>query len=219
MSDLLFIKFLHLVGFGYWLGADLAVFYSSYYVLDEKLSAEVRTTTAKILFAIDQVPRICMTMTLPLGIHLAWRFGFLPISATMVAVAWLICCAWLGMVISLHAMKPSPRKTLLTRFDFWFRLVLALSLLAAGGSALGGLWDTANYIAWKLAIFGGLISCGLIVRIKLKDFGPAFAAIAAGEVTDEDNATLRRSLGGTRPFVVLIWTGLLASAALGIHLI
>ena len=219
MNDLLIIKFLHLVGFAYWLGADLAVFYSSYYVANEKLSPEIRATTAKILFALDQVPRMCMTMMLPLGVHLAWRMGALPITGSIVTLAWLVALGWLAMVIYLHAAKPSAGKTLLTRFDFWFRLVMSLSLIAAGVAGLLGAWPTPYFIAWKLAIFGGLIGCGLIVRVKLKDFGPAFAAIAGGNVTDDVNAAIHRSLGGTRPFVVLIWIGLLASAALGIHLI
>ena len=219
MNELLIIKFLHLVGFAYWLGADLAVFYSSYYVANEKLSPEVRTTTAKILFALDQVPRMCMTMMLPLGITLAWQMQWLPIPGSIVLLAWLVSAGWLAMVIYLHAAKPSAGKTLLTRFDFWFRLVMSLSLIGTGLAGLAGTWATPYFIAWKLAIFGGLIGCGLIVRIKLKDFGPAFGAIASGNVTDDVNAAIHRSLGGTRPFVVLIWIGLLASAALGIHLV
>ena len=219
MSDLLIIRFLHIVGFAYWLGADLGVFYSSYFVVNDKLSPEVRTATAKILFALDQVPRICMTMTLPLGVHLAWRFGVLPISSGTVTLIWLTCFAWLAMVITLHVAKPSPAKSILTRFDFAFRLTLTLALIAIGVAALMGAWQTPAYVAWKLAIYGGLIGCGLIVRIKLRDFGPAFAAIAAGNVSDDANTAIRRSLGGTRPFVILIWIGLLVSTALGIHLI
>ena len=219
MSDLLVLRFLHLLGFAYWLGADLGVFYSSYYVVNEKLSPEVRTATAKILFALDQVPRICMTMTLPLGVHLAWRFSALPITSGTVTLIWLTCFAWLAMVITLHVAKPSPARAILTRFDFWFRLTMAAALFGIGVAALAGAWQTPPYVAWKLAIFGGLVACGLIVRIKLKDFGPAFAAIAAGKVSDDANAAIRRTLGGTRPFVIMIWIGLLLSAALGIHLI
>ena len=37
--------------------------------------------------------------------------------------------------------------------------------------------------------------------------------------TAADDAAIHQSLGGTRPFVVAIWVGLLTSAALGIHLI
>ena len=134
MNEVMIIKFLHLLGFAYWLGADLAVFYSSYYVANEKLSPEVRTTTAKILFALDQVPRMCMTMMLPLGITLAWQMHWLPFPVSIVVLAWFVSAAWLAMVIYLHAAKPGAGKTLLTRFDFWFRLVMALSLICAGAA-------------------------------------------------------------------------------------
>ncbi len=220
MNEYLLVKFLHLVGFAYWLGGDLGVFHSSYWVANQKHSTEVRVAAAKILFWLDQVPRICMTMMLPLGLHLAWRMGLLPIGAGLMAAIWLVCFAWLGNVIYLHAAQPSAKKTLLTSIDFWFRLVLSLSLIGTGIAALISVGLTLPYwAAIKLAIFGGLVGCGLLVRIRLKDFGPAFARMAAGDASDADNEAIRASLGGTRPFVVAIWIGLLASAALGLHLI
>ena len=219
MSEYLLIKLLHVVGFAYWLGGDLGVFYSSYFVADEKRSPEVRLVTAKILFALDQAPRICMTMMLPLGTHLAWRLGVLPLNAGLMGIIWLVCFAWLAMVIALHAARPSRGKLLLTIFDFYFRLTLATGLIVAGLYSLLGPGSLPYWVAAKLAIFGGLVGCGLIVRIKLKPFGPAFAKLANGIATDADNAVIRQSLGATRPFVVTIWAGLLVSAALGLHLI
>lgn len=220
MNEYLLIKFLHVVGFAYWLGGDLGVFHSSYWVANPTHSPEVRVAAAKILFWLDQVPRICMTMMLPLGLHLAWRMGALPLTGVHVLAIWVLCFGWLGMVVYLHAAGPSAQKTLVTRVDLWFRLLLALTLLAAGLGAAAGIGLTAPlWVAVKLAIFGGMIVCGLLVRLRLKDFGPAFARIASGTVDDETNETIRRSLGGTRPFVVAIWAGLLSSAALGLHLI
>ena len=61
--------------------------------------------------------------------------------------------------------------------------------------------------------------CGWLVRLRLKPFGPAFGALVRGEATDSDNAAIRASIGGTRPFVVAIWVGLLANTALGLHLL
>ena len=220
MTDILLVKLLHLVGFAYWLGGDLGVFTSSYIVANDKLSPEVRISAAKLLFALDQAPRICMTLMLPLGTHLAWRLGALPIDAGAMIAIWLLAIGWLTMVITLHVAPPSRGKTLLTTFDFWFRLVLALGLAAVGINALLHDGSPVPYwVAAKLLIFGALIGCGLIIRIRLKPFGPAFAELAQGNATDAVNATIRCSLNGTRPFVVAIWIGLLASAALGIHLI
>ena len=219
MNEFLAIKFLHVVGFAYWLGADLGVFYSSYFVSNADLSRNVRVTTAKILFALDQAPRICMTMTLPLGLHLLWRMNILRFDAATMTLIWLLCFAWLAMVITLHVAQPGRARTMLTRFDFWFRLTLALGLITIGLSAIAA--DAISMPGWaalKIAIFGGLVGCGLVVRIKLKPFGPAFANLDAGKVSDDDNEAIRKSLNGTRPFVIAIWIGLLASTALGLHL-
>jgi len=219
MNEILLVQLLHVVGFAYWLGGDLGVFYSSYFVADEKRSSEVRVVTAKILFALDQAPRICMTMMLPLGTHLAWKLGALPINATLMAIIWLLCFGWLTMVITLHVAAQSKGKALLTTFDFYFRLALSLGLLGTGLYSLLGPGPLAYWIAAKIAIFGALVGSGLFVRIQLKPFGPAFANLASGQVTEADNAAIRQSLGRTRPFVVSIWIGLVASAALGLHLI
>lgn len=220
MNEYLLLKFLHIVGFAYWLGGDLGVFHSSYYVANDRLSPEVRVAAAKILFWLDQVPRVCMTMMLPLGLHLAWLMNLLPLSAGGIALVWIAAFGWLGMVVVLHIARPSPGKTLLTRFDFWFRATLAAVLVATGILSLASAaWPMPYWLAAKLTIFGVLIACGLMVRLKLKDFGPAFARLAANDVDDDVNAALRRSLGGTRPYVVVIWVGLLASTALGLHLL
>ena len=220
MNEYLLFKFLHIVGFAYWLGGDLGVFHSSYWVANPKHPPEVRVAAAKILFWLDQVPRICMTMMLPLGLHLAWLSGLLPFDAAIMAGIWSGCFAWLGMVVYLHIVSATPTKALVTRFDFGFRLVLALVLVGSGSAALlGGVADLPYWLAIKLMIYGGLVGLGLIVRIKLQPFGPAFANIAQGRGTAADDAAIDATLGGTRPFVVAIWLGLLASAALGLHLI
>lgn len=220
MSEYLVLKLLHVVGFAYWLGGDLGVFYSSYFVANEKLPVDVRVASAKILFALDQAPRICMTMMLPLGIHLTWQMGIFSFDALVMTIIWLVSFGWLAMVITLHIAAQSKGKAMLTAFDFWFRLSLSLSLIIVGAVAqISNALAMPHWAAIKIIIFGGLIGCGLIVRIKLRPFGPAFAKLARGEASDADNATISRSLGATRPFVISIWIGLIASTALGLHLL
>ncbi len=219
MDTYLFLKLLHVIGFAYWLGADLGVFYSSYFVADATRSADVRVATAKILFALDQAPRICMTMMLPSGTHLLWELGLLEIEATLIALLSVLCFGWMILVISLHRMAPGKRKTSLTTFDFFFRLALSVGLIGAGLYALFGPVRMPDWAAVKIAVFGALVGCGLIVRLKLRPFGPAFANLVAGNVDDADNAAIKSSLDSTRPFVLAIWAGLLVSTALGLHLI
>lgn len=219
MSEYLLFKLLHTVGFAYWLGGDLGVFYSSYFVANDKLSDDARVTAAKILFALDQVPRMCMTMMLPLGIHLTRQMGIFRCSTNLMLLIWAVAFAWLAMVIALHYAKQGKGKALLTAFDFWFRLLLSSGLIVIGAVAqFSDRLALPHWVAVKLLIFGGLVGCGLVVRIKLRPFGPAFANLAQGAASAADNATIRNSLAATRPFVVCIWTGLVASTALGLHL-
>jgi hypothetical protein len=220
MNEILFLKFLHVIGLAYWLGGDLGVFYSSFIVSDDKAAPNVRLAAGKMLFALDQAPRICMTMMLPLGIHLAWLHGAFPFSTSVMLAIWLVAFAWMASVLFLHFGSGITAKALVTRIDYWFRVAVVVTLIYKGADALLGDSETMPYwIAWKLIIFGSLIALGLMVRTTLKDFGPAFAKIAAGSPDDAANAAIRRGLGRTRPFVVCIWIGLLISAALGVHLI
>lgn len=220
MTEIALLKLAHVIGMTYWLGADLGVFYSSYFVANDKLAPETRITTAKILFALDQAPRICMTLMLPLGLQLGWRYGLIELSATSMTIIWALAFAWLAMVITLHLAGDSGGKRFLTRFDFWFRCAVAIALLAVGIRGLIGEPAALPYwFAWKLIIFGALIGCGLAVRIRLKNFGPAFAELIGGQPGTAANETIAASFAGTRPFVVAIWVGLLASAALGLHVI
>lgn len=213
--DMSVLALAHVLGLTYWLGADLGVFYSSYYVANERLSAETRVTVAGILFWLDQAPRIMMPLMLGTGVHLAFRFSVLPLSATAVVACWAVVVFWLSLVLLLHRLGPSPS---LSRVDFALRVGV---ILAAGGYAAAGYFggSLVYWVALKLAIFAGLVACGLAVRIALRPFGPAFAALSAGNPSDADNAVIRAVFARTRPFVVLIWAGLVANTALGLHLL
>lgn len=220
MSEILFLKFLHIIGLVYWLGGDLGVFYSSFVVANTAAPASVRVSAAKMLFALDQAPRMCMTMMLPLGAHLAWRLGVLPITSGAIVAIWIIAFLWLASVLFLHFGASAAAKSIVTKIDYIYRLVVISILVGTGVTAL--LDDTLlipYWVAWKLILFGTMIALGLLVRIVLKEFGPAFGKLVADNASDEDNAAILRSLGRTRPFVICIWIGLLLSAALGLHLI
>ncbi len=215
MTDIGVLQLIHVIGLVYWLGADLGVFYSSYYVADDSLGAEARLTVAKILFWLDQAPRIAMPIMLGSGFHLAWRFGTLPLPQIAVYLTWAVVGVWLGLVFLLHARGPSP---LMSRIDFGLRVVIVV--LTAGIAAWALATDALVYwVAWKLLIFAALVSCGLIIRIRLKPFAAAFAALAGGTAGAAENATIRDVFASTRPFVIAIWLGLLVNTLLGLHLL
>lgn len=215
MTEIALLKLGHLLCLVYWLGADLGVFYSSYFLVDDKLSTETRVSMAKLLFALDQAPRICMPLILAFGVHLAWRLGMWAIPGSVIAATWAVCLGWLAMVLTLHFRGHGAKR--LTAFDYSFRVVVIGGLAAYAIYAITG-EHMATWLAIKLLVFAGLVACGLMVRRGLRPFGPAFAALVQDRATAADNAAIRDSLANTRPFVVAIWVGLLINTALGVHL-
>ena len=128
----------------------------------------------------------------------------------------MVCLGWLAMVITLHARGPAAQG--LATFDFGFRIVVILSLASyvAIGLANG---SVLNWVAIKLGVFAVLVLCGLLVRRGLRPFGPAFAAVANGSAGSQENDAIRSSLNRIRPYVVVIWLGLLLNTALGVRLL
>ncbi|TKB46037.1 hypothetical protein [Thalassotalea mangrovi] len=220
MTDYLFFKLLHILFFVYWLGGDLGTFYASRFVARQGLSKEQRSTALTIMMGVDQGPRICMALILAPGMQMAYNLGLLTIPFSAMLAIWVLCIAWLAMVLCIHFGHGKAFVEPLTKIDFSFRVVIILlSLSVAGQSLLGEGLIKADYLSWKLIIFAALVACGLGIRVKLKPFIPAFMKMMQTGPSNEIDATLNQSLARVRPYVYLIWIGLIANAALGIHLI
>lgn len=218
--EIALLKFVHVLAFVFWLGTDLAVWYIGFHAVNRKLSAETRVTVIRILFALDMVPRISMTLMLALGIHLSYRIGYLLVPPWIIYASYLTCLAWMSLVLYLHYGEKSRLQRMLRQFDFGFRLALIAGLSTYAAVSLSGPSGvSADFIAWKLLIFATIIACSLMVRMKLKPFGPAYHKLLAGTARQADEDILEHSIAATRPWMLVIWLGLLLSAAFGVHLI
>ncbi|HEY8568550.1 hypothetical protein [Microbulbifer sp.] len=220
MSAYLFVKLLHNLCFVYWLGGDLGTFYASRYVTRPDLSPQARSTALTIMMGCDQGPRFCMPLILPLGLQLAHMSGQMPVPVVWLWLAWAFCLGWLLLVATLHFAHGKAFVPALTRFDFYLRVGIIIVLLSLAGYALvTKVILASNWLAIKLGIFALLVLCGLMIRVRLKAFGAAWGRLMSGDDSDSVNQTIRGSIASCRPFVYLIWVGLLANAAYGLHLI
>ena len=219
MSDVAIFKLAHLLCVIYWLGLDLGVFYSSSFVVDAKRSLETRMATKQIMFALDLGPRICMPLMLPTGVQLGYNMGLLKISAELVAAVWVIGLLWLAMVLILAKGPKTWNMSVLTKSDFHFRWIAPIFFVAyAVYSLTSSERILPDYVSYKLIIFAGTVLCGLMIRLKLRKFGPAWAKLLKGEETDADNRALYESLAQGKPYVIAIWIAILVNIGLSINL-
>lgn len=217
----LLLKLFHIVLFVYWLGGDLGTFYASRFVAKDGLSAQQRSTALTIMMGVDQGPRICMALILGPGIQMAYNVGLIAMPVWAMVATWLVCLVWLSMVLAIHFGHGKSFVPRLSRIDFNFRLVvIGLCLLFAVQSLLGDKsWIRVDFLAWKLIVFALLVACGLGIRVMLKPFVPSFMSMMQQGPNPQVDAELNGCLARVRPFVYLIWAGLLLNTALGMHLI
>jgi hypothetical protein len=80
VMEYLLLKYLHILGFVYWLGGDLGTFLSSRYLVNRTIGNEARLVATKIMLACDQGPKLAMPMMFAIGLHLASLLGVLPLN-------------------------------------------------------------------------------------------------------------------------------------------
>jgi hypothetical protein len=207
------IKLLHILLFVYWLGADIGVFYSARFVRDASLGREARQTAIRIMGWVDQIPRYCLVLMLPVGYTLAMQIGVVQLPPVFLSLLWVVGAAWLAMVWAIHHYQGTPRAERLRSIDLVWRVVLALGLVwdaVQGFRRTGHLYT--DWISLKFLIFAALIGCGIMIRVLGKPIGPALRSILATGSTPELEAAVARGFSRTRPFVLAIWVLLVAAA-------
>ena len=207
---------LHILGFVYWLGGDVGVFYSSGFVVNPKYSAETRMVASKIMMDLDLIPRICMTLMLTLGGTLASMQGIDHYPGQMIAL-WLLAPVWCFMVIYMHFSHGSALSKTLGTVDYWLRriLIAGIALSVIYTLATGRLADTP-WLTAKVALFAYLIFAGVMIRSHLPGFIVGLQVLAKGSITDEQNVLMNKGLNGARPWVLSIWAVVFVEAVLGI---
>ena len=135
------------------------------------------------------------------------------------------------------ALSPAARATaarIMLGIDIAPRLCMPL-VLGSGVhlAALVGVLAPAMVVpAWGLALawlaikllgFAATIACGLMIRVHLKPFGPAFARLMSGDGrvdnSADNNTIIAASIGRCVPYVLAIWAVLVLCAAAGLHLL
>ena len=211
------IKLAHVLLFVYWLGADIGVFYSASVVREHALGIEARRTALRILGWIDQIPRYCLVLMLPVGYMLAMQLGVAEVPLAVRVGLWVIAVVWLWAVWLVHHRKGTPLAERVRRIDLGWRIVLACGLCwdaYQGFIGRGHLF--ADWLAIKFLLLASMILCGVVIRVRGAGLGPALQKLFTEGSTPDNEAAVIDSFRKTRPFVLAIWVLLVCAAYTGI---
>lgn len=208
------VTLLHVLVFAYWLGGDIGAFYASTILTDTRQQAAARAAAAKVLNNVDMAPRSALILTFPTGYALAATKHWIAVPGWTIATVSAAGLAWLALAWFLHlrhAPTPLPR-----RIDLLIRWGVLAALLFIAVTGELGETPLMLFLRLKCAILAAAIGAGLLIRLTLAPFGPAFGKMLAEGPTAETDAVIDRALAQSRPLVLSLWALLLAAAFLGL---
>lgn len=175
------LRFVHILLFAYWLGADLGVFLGGGWMSRPGLTVPERNRIRDLVMAIDVAPRIALVLMLPVGFGLALAWGA-PLPPAVLPPLWALAAAWIGVLLWLHFAHGHPAAGAVLKADLVLRLAVLAGMLALGlrGLAPGG--TVPAWLAVKFLLFAAIISDGVVLRWISGQWRPAIERQLAGDV-------------------------------------
>ncbi|MDW8480188.1 MAG: hypothetical protein RML12_10860 [Xanthomonadales bacterium] len=220
MSELLVLKWVHILAMVYWLGGEWGVFQTSYKVIDRRLSLEERRRHMDTAYKIDILARTGIILLLPLGLHMGVLWSIVPRVEGFLPLVWLLTAAWLGLCWAAFVHRETDRGIRLTKIDEGVRFVLIPALLAVALSSLAGYGPFRagpglNWYAAKVLVYAGLLVIGLKLRFIMREWTVMFRRLDAEGPVPEVEARLERSIRVGRTLAYFYWVGIASVCFLG----
>lgn len=210
------LRWAHVLAMVYWLGGEWGVFQTSYNVVNPKLSYDERRRHMETAYRIDILARTGIILLLPLGLHMGYDLGVQPLGGWWLVGMWAIALIWLGLCWAAFFARDTDRGLALTKADEAIRyVVIPLLLLFGIWSLVGAGPFDAKWYAVKVALYGGLLIIGLILRYIMRDWVTLFRRLAAGPDAEAE-AQLDRQIRLGRKLAYLYWIGIATVAFFGV---
>lgn len=211
MIDQAIILAVHTVVLGYWLGSDLVINSEYRFIVHRNdLPVPARDAMMDHLMVVDQHVRYALVLQATLGSMLLAGLGLFP--AIVALIAPLAGLAWLALVEMAHRLRKTATGVQLALIDRVVRYTV-------GGGLVALAFTQADWPLWlriKLALFAGVIGCGVIIRFRLIHHFTTWAAIVSEGSTPEREAVLRRIYWRATSVLALLWLQVAAIAVLAV---
>lgn len=208
-------QFVHILLFVAWLGGDIGVFVSMFFVKDSSLPYASRVAIIRLAFYVDLFPRCAFALMIPVGVMLATGLGVLPRSGFLIWSAWVVGVAWAVAHILLVVRKGTNLAARLRRLNVGFEALVGAGLIALGGLSMAGFGPiAAPWFAFKLLLFGVIFWVVLGIDVKFQPFTMLLQAGADG-LTLERESAIRRSTNMTLAWALLLYALIVAVAWTG----
>jgi len=195
-ESFIFWKYLHILMFVGWVGADMSVFLSAKRSTDASLPFDTRITLLHMALRIELIPRTMWKAALPLGVMLSREMGLLEISDFGIAMVWVFSIFWwaISMTGAIFYDKEWGRKV--AHFGNFLIFGVGVGLIwAAISSAMGNgpFEPNGTWLLWKVGLYGLVNLTCLAIVMAYDPMGPAFGRLAVEGSTPEIEGIVKRT--------------------------
>lgn len=208
----------HIAVLGYWLGAELVI--NSTYrrvAFGSALPFAERTRWMEHVMDADQHVRYALVLQAGLGSILAASYGFVPGGATTAWTAGILAAVWLAFVHFAHRLRTQPSGKWVAALDRRTRYVLIALLLAVSAGYIGRGWEMPAWLRVKLALFAGVMACGVAIRLALLTHFRTWAVMTSEGPGPETDAVIRRIYVRATLILGLLWIFIAAIVCVSIR--
>ncbi len=193
ITDIDVWKFIHILLFVYWLGADLGVFLLALAAKQSDLTFDQRALALRMALKIDILPRLSFALMFPVGLELSAAKGLVEPSPGLRALSWAVSAVWVAIVIGMVRAKDAGSSARLKHANVVLHWILFVVVTAIGiSSVLDHGPFPAGWLGWKILLFGLIFFCGIMIDREFDPMSPAFARLAAeGSKPDIEHAISR----------------------------
>lgn len=209
-------KFVHILLFVYWLGADLGVLLLARAVKRTDLAFEQRALLLRMAMLIDLTPRIAFTLMFPVGLHLAAGLGLIDIGPVLLTAIWVLAAMWIALLVTIGRHEGTPAALALMDWNLRLQGVLGAAIIIVGLTSLCGYGPFATvWLSLKVLLFGLIFPCSIMIDRRFRPLMPAFARLGAGGPKPEIEAVVSGVLDATVRWVLTLYGLLVLIAFLG----
>ncbi len=210
-------RYVHVLLFVYWLGADLGVFYAAKFVVRSDLSVAERRRFLELTLLIDMGPRTGLILILPVGFQLSVMSGLIELYAWALGLIWLFSLIWLAVMWAGHLQHHSGSRGHLRRIDMWFRYTAIISMAALGTLSLTTNEPfLASWLSLKAVLFATVVAIGMYLRTIISAWGLGFEKLMRDDECEEGNCLIASAGRKGTLGALLLWALLFAISFLGV---
>jgi uncharacterized membrane protein len=209
-------KFIHILLFVYWLGADLGVFLLARAAERSDLTFDQRVIALRMALKIDIVPRLSFALMFPVGLELCAAKGLVDPTFAARPLSWAVSAVWVAIVIGMVRAEEPARARVLKHANLVLHWALFLVVGVIGvTSVLGHGPFPPGWLGWKILLFALIFFCGIMIDRRFEPVAPAFARLAAEGSKPDIEQAITSAIDRSVAWVLALYALVVVIAFLG----